>query len=502
MQGPSRRRRGLALLAAAGLVAGCTSAGSAVPSGSGVATASAAAPAPLASGPVPADAACPAPATPMTTWPPVEWPLSTPASEAANPSGTFAADSRKMADELVAAIGNPDTGSKSEAWSAFEATLTTGDAASTRAAAEAILAHLRASCAAIAPHFAAGPAPWVADVRGLLDGTARAVARMRDAGAAGDAAGVQAGRDLLQAVMLDHFYQAFSVGNPSRWETTLRTEPLKATASHVRWHEGDVANAFDGRPETAWEAGGVPAPQWIEVDLGVDTTVVGVRLLVWQETPGATDHRVTVRSADGTETELARFTGETRDSQSLESLAPAALANVRYLRVTTLASAAMIGWREVEVLTPQGSLTGPCPAATTPITGAIREQADPATPSSDPRLAVDGDRDTAWEPPAPGTTKDPGIIRVWYETPFRASAVRLLLGPGAPAFSYTFVLYKPASDEPVTSGVLATQPQADGWITAPVTGSCHTSDSLAILIQSQKTPRPIVEIDVLGAPAR
>jgi len=438
----------------------------------------------------------------MITWPPVEWPLSTPASVGATHSLTFAADSTKMADELFVAIGNPDTGSTSEAWSAFEAALTNGDAASTRTAAESILVHLRASCAAISPHFAEGPAAWAADVRGLLDGTAGAVGRMRDAGTIGDAAGVQAGRDLLQAIMLDHFFQAFSSGNPSRWEATLTTRPLKATASHVRWHDGEVPSAFDGDPETAWKAGDVPAPQWLEVDLGADTTVTGVRLLAWQEVPGATDHRVTVRSADGVETELTRFTGETRDSQSLESTDSAAIANVRYVRVTTLGSPAMIGWREIEILTPEGSLTGPCPAATTPVGGVTRVQADPASPSSDPHLAVDGDEATSWEPAAPGTTPYAGSIRIWYGAPFRPSAVRMLVGQGAPAFSYTFVLFGPASGQPVTTVFPAIRPAVDGWITAPVTGSCQAADSLGVYIQSSETPRPVIEIQVLGTPAR
>ncbi|HEY5628974.1 MAG TPA: discoidin domain-containing protein [Candidatus Limnocylindrales bacterium] len=518
MRGFTGWRHGLALAIALVLATGCSAGSSIAPPGSSSAagptvgsapppsgapsTARATAAAASIAAQVPADHACPALATPMTAWPTVEWPLPTSGAGGASTSAAFQADSKRMADELVAAVGNPDTGSKSEAWSAFEAALTKGDAAAVRAAAEQILAHLRASCAAIAPHLGEGGAPWAADVRGLLDGTALAVARMRDAGAKGDPAGIRAGQDLFQAVMLDHFYQSFSDGTPRRWETTLRTKPLKATASHVRWHVGEVSAAFDGTPETAWEAGDVPAPQWIEVDLGAATTVSGVRLLAWQPTPGATDHRVTIRTVDGAEAELAKFTGVTRDSQSLEYRAPTAVSNVRAVRVTTLSSPSMIGWREVEVLTPEGSLTGPCPAATAPITGVAKAVADPPTQTSDPRRAVDGDLATSWEPAPPGTTKYAGSIRIWYAEPFRASTVRVRSGQGGEPFPYSFALFEPVSGQTVTTGFMPAQPAADGWTSASVTGSCHVADSVGIYIQANDTPGPIVEIEVLGTPAK
>lgn len=89
--------------------------------------------------------------------------------------------------------------------------------------------------------------------------------------------------------------------------------------------------------------------QWIEVDFGAETTITGIRLLTYQETAGATDHRVTVRTAAGKETELVRFTGDTKDGQWLEYTAPVPVQNVQDVRVTTDTIPSIIGWREIEV---------------------------------------------------------------------------------------------------------------------------------------------------------
>ncbi|MDQ1323930.1 MAG: type domain, partial [Chloroflexota bacterium] len=173
--------------------------------------------------------------------------------------------------ELVAAIGNPDTGSGSPAWEAFEAALGTGDAERIRATSETVIGHLRAACAAVAPYFdQPGASAWAMDVRGLFDGIAGAVAAMSDAAIGHDQAGLDAGRDQMQTALLDHFFQSFKMSDPEAYRTGLRDSQWSATASHVRWITGDVGRAFDGDPATAWLAGNVPAPQWIEVDFGME----------------------------------------------------------------------------------------------------------------------------------------------------------------------------------------------------------------------------------------
>jgi hypothetical protein len=289
------------------------------------------------------------------------------------------------AAELVAAIGNPDTGSPSPAWEAFEDSFDSDDEAGIRVSAETVLDHLRAACAAVAPFLDIAEAgPWATDVRGLLDGLAAAVGTLRDAAIRRDSAGIEAGRARFQSVLLDHFYQSFKMSDPEAWRVQLPSRGWTATASHVRWLEGEVWAAFDGKADTTWLAGEVTAPQWLEVDFGAELTVAGIRLLTYQERDGATDHRVTVRTASGTETELVLFTGDTRDEQSLSFTAPTPVGQARIVRVTTVATPSTIGWREVAIDLAQGAAASPRDSGP-----AARELATSQVPLNGLRGAVD-----------------------------------------------------------------------------------------------------------------
>ena len=256
-----------------------------------------------------------------------------------------------------------------------------------------MIGHLRSGCVAVAPFFDEPNAgAWAADVRGLLDGIATEVVGLGDAAMRHDEAAVTAGWARYQTVLLDHFWQSIK-GDPEAYRIQLRDGGGSATASHVRW-TNTVEKAFDGDARSFWLAGDVPAPQWIEVDLGREATLTGIRLLTWQETAGPTDHQVTVRSGTGVRQELARFTDETTDGQWLRYTVPTPQERVRYVRITTLTTPSMIGWREIEVAIAEGSTPGPCPAATTLTTPVARTTADPSTGASDPALAVDGNEAT------------------------------------------------------------------------------------------------------------
>ncbi len=65
------------------------------------------------------------------------------------------------------------------------------------------------------------------------------------------------------------------MSDPEAYRVQLRDSQWSATASHVRWMLGEVGRAFDGDPATAWLAGGVPAPQSIELDFGVEVPSPG-----------------------------------------------------------------------------------------------------------------------------------------------------------------------------------------------------------------------------------
>lgn len=426
---------------------------------------------------------------------PDQWPGLNP------PPGLSAAVETEFA-ELIEAIGNPDTGSRSPAWEEFEGALTVGDPAPIRASAETVLKHLEAACAAVAPYFdRPGAGAWAIDVRGLYDGLAAAVVMLRDATIADDRAGVDAGRARMQTTLLDHFYQSFKMSNPSAYRVDLRDRQWSATASHVRWMMNEVWGAFDGDPATAWLTGEVAPPQWIEVDFGMEAAVTGIRLLTYQEIAGATDHRVTVRTATGKETEFARFTGDTRDEEWLEFTAPAPIENVRYVRVMTLATSSMIGWREVEVTVAAGSVAGPCPASTTAITDVVLTKAEPSTGASDPALAVDGNEATGWDPgPIRGVDGARGWIRVWFASQVRISAVRLLLGPGSAGATYHVVLFPPG-EFGTGLGDIESVPAGGGWVSLAGPNPCLPFESVYIFVKSEEPAGAIRELRVLGTEA-
>jgi F5/8 type C domain len=110
------------------------------------------------------------------------------------------------------------------------------------------------------------------------------------------------------------------------------------------------ANAFDGNRQTAWSAGAL-APQWIQVDLGPPQAVKRIRLHVTQLPDGFTVHRVYGRkSAGDSERLLHEFAGFTRSGDMLEQTPSLPWQDVRYLRVETLASPSLVGWRELEIV--------------------------------------------------------------------------------------------------------------------------------------------------------
>jgi hypothetical protein len=400
-------------------------------------------------------------------------------------------------DELMAAVGNPDVNSTSPAWDAFQAALATGDESSIRTSADVVIGHLRAACAAVAPFFDEPKAgAWAADMRGLLDGLASVVGAMRDAGIRRDQAGLTAAKDRYQTVLLDHFWQSIK-GDPDSWRATLRDGRGSATASHLRWST-PVGSAFDGDTTSAWQAGDVPAPQWIELDLGREAAISGIRLLTRQEAAGSTDHVVTFRTGAGTEQQRVQFAGETADSQWLEWTAPAQVEHVRYVRITTLATPSQIGWREIEVTVAAGSSPGPCPAATTPGAPVARTRADPATGPSDPMLAIDGNEATGWDPgPIRGGTDARGWIRVFYRSQVDISEVRLLLGPGSAQATYQISLFPPGElGEPL--GTLGPVPAGGGWVTLAGPSPCLPYESIYIWVRSVEPAGLIREIDVRG----
>jgi hypothetical protein len=111
------------------------------------------------------------------------------------------------------------------------------------------------------------------------------------------------------------------------------------------------AMAVDGHSGTWWGAG-APPPQWIEADLGQDSTIVEVRLLISQSPEGETVHRLLARGsgADSTYVLLHTFEGVTADSQQLTFTLTEPLKGIRYVRIETISSPSWVSWREIEIV--------------------------------------------------------------------------------------------------------------------------------------------------------
>jgi len=125
-------------------------------------------------------------------------------------------------------------------------------------------------------------------------------------------------------------------------------KPAAASASHPT---SPPSLAVDGDLNTAWNAGGY-ASQWIEVDLGREQEVSGVRLTMAQLPAGRTVHEVQV-SGEGKEYRTVHtFDGVTDRGVTLAQDFCPALTGVRYVRVMTTVSPSWIAWFEVQVYGP------------------------------------------------------------------------------------------------------------------------------------------------------
>jgi len=339
------------------------------------------------------------------------------ASSSPTPTATASGDpSDRVTEELFMAIGNPDTGSTSPAWTDFTDALASADATRIRATAQVVLDHLanaRTALSQVPPAMGSSdavfspPAPpwdWATEWDAMLAAIGEGVGAMRDGTLAGDPAAVTAGSIRMNNGLLDHFYPVRSV--------TMSDGPVVSVSGLRMIYRPEMA--FDRRLYTIWSAGNHPLPGWIQIDFGTARTISAVRLLTYQDQAGETEHRVTGWTAAGTEVPLAQFHGSTHDEQWLTQTLASPVPDIRYVRITTLSSPSMVAWREIELLSPGQSLPpllaaptppAPTPPVSTPTPGPVVEdrlpdgrivRASSAYPNAPPAGAFDGVLDTGW----------------------------------------------------------------------------------------------------------
>ena len=411
------------------------------------------------------------------------------------PPGTWAADSKVAIDELMLAIGNPDTGSKSEAWQAFEAAITGRDPAAIATTAQTVLRHLATARSRLEPYVHDAQNGVVAsEWTVMLAGIGAAVTHMRDAATAGSSAEVEAGRTMLGDTLKDHFYQGVYGPSGERWQIHWAW-PDARVATPSRSRLGNEAGApFDGNLESYWTAGDVPAPQWIELDLGRTVGVTGIRLLTAQPVAGSTAHQVTVAGPSLAPRELAAFTGVTSDRQWLEARSVEPLAGVRTVRVTTTSAASLVGWREIELLLAPGSALAPCASAGTNLALGRPVSASTTAAASEPGRAVDGDRSTRWEAAGPA----PQSIVIDLGRPASVGSVRMLpIGP-ADAPIAVVVQGRDEANHTMTLGTINQAATGSDWLTVAGPTPCVGLRWITIDTGWSAGPVGWAEVEVLG----
>ncbi len=104
--------------------------------------------------------------------------------------------------------------------------------------------------------------------------------------------------------------------------------------------------AVDGDLTTQWGSGDLP-PQWIEIDLGITTSISRISLVVAQFPQGETQHMISTKGENGAFSPLIQFSQNTQEGDRLEW--SGSRDDVRYLRVETSSSPSWVSWKEIEV---------------------------------------------------------------------------------------------------------------------------------------------------------
>jgi predicted amidohydrolase YtcJ len=125
-------------------------------------------------------------------------------------------------------------------------------------------------------------------------------------------------------------------------------EGLAVTASTSRdLHTPELVLDGSADGESFWSSGADP-PGWIEVSFVSPSTVVGVRMVVFQSPPSETVHVLEVR-VGGEWTEVETFAGFTTTGDVLEWTPGVAVEGVDRVRITTLESLSWPEWYEIEI---------------------------------------------------------------------------------------------------------------------------------------------------------
>ncbi|MDH3942803.1 MAG: amidohydrolase family protein [Anaerolineae bacterium] len=137
--------------------------------------------------------------------------------------------------------------------------------------------------------------------------------------------------------------------------------------------DNPAAMAVDGYagPEgDNWWSSGYGPEQWIEIDLGADSTITSLRMLTSQDPPGKVAHEIWGRGASGSYYLLDTLTAESRDNEWLSFTPAEPWEGIQFVKIVTVESPSWVAWREIEVMGTQEEVEK---AEITPIPGEIAD---------------------------------------------------------------------------------------------------------------------------------
>lgn len=146
--------------------------------------------------------------------------------------------------------------------------------------------------------------------------------------------------------------QQMAIPTPGPSSVAERLPNGWSVTASAAWAGNQPSRALDGDLATTWGSGDYP-PAWIEVDLTESVTVRSVELVVEQTPPGDATHELILMDASRRPVAAVTLQGQMRQFDVLEPNPD--VSGVRYVRVSTIASPSWVAWREIRIITDEGS---------------------------------------------------------------------------------------------------------------------------------------------------
>jgi len=137
-------------------------------------------------------------------------------------------------------------------------------------------------------------------------------------------------------------------------DNLARGKSVAASSAHPDHAPEQAVNGSTGFGN-GWQAQD-PVPQWIEIDLGGESVITSIEMVISQTRTAPTHHKVWGKAPGGEYALLHEFNAETTANQFLTYTPPQAWENIRYLKIETLQTPLFASWQEIQVFGELGDM--------------------------------------------------------------------------------------------------------------------------------------------------